>query len=58
MAKTAGMGMVMGAALGLLVDVVFGTLPFGIIFGPGLGLVLGMIFLKGGGTDSPDSADP
>lgn len=42
MAKTAGFGLVAGAALGLVVDVTLGTMPYGIIFGPGLGLGLGI----------------
>jgi F0F1-type ATP synthase assembly protein I len=52
MAKIPGIGLVMGAAIGLLVDVILGTMPFGLIYGPGLGLVFSMIFLKGSGTDS------
>jgi F0F1-type ATP synthase assembly protein I len=52
MHKIPGIGLVMGAALGILVDVSLGTMPFGLIFGAGLGLVFSVVFAKGSGTDS------
>ena len=39
-----GIGMLMGAAIGLSVDMILGTMPLAIFYGPGLGLIFVAIF--------------